>query len=102
MGIRWMRTGQIRNSRVMEVIAWSKEVCAFIEKKHNIKPQTWLDVVGTLGTVRWTVDYPDMASFDKAMMAINMDPEYIRFLEKAVKDELFIDGTGVDIILREM
>jgi hypothetical protein len=100
--IRWTRTGQIKNSRVMEALGWSKEVCAFVEKKHGIKADTWVDVIGALGTIRWSVDYPDMATFDAKMTAVNMDPEYMKFIEKAVKDELFIDGTGVDTLSRRM
>ena len=41
------------------------------------------------------------SSFDKSMLAINMDPEYIKFVQKAVKDDLFIDGTGVDVLSRK-
>jgi hypothetical protein len=99
--IRWTRTGRIKNSRVMEAVAWSKEICAWGEKKHGIKVDTWIDVLGDLGTIRWSVDYPDVASWDAKFLAINMDPEYHQFIAKAIKDELFIDGTGVDTLSRK-
>ena len=98
--IRWTRTAQIRNSRVMETLGWSNEMLGYVEKKHNVKVDTLLDIVGNLGTIRWSVDYPDMATFDAKMTAVNMDPEYIKFVNKAVKDELFIDGSGVDTLSR--
>jgi len=101
MSIRWTRTGQIKSSRVMEAIAWSKEISGWAEKKHGIKVETWLDAVGPLGTIRWTVDHADMASFDKVMTAVNMDPEYWKFVEKAMKAELFIDGNGVDTLSKQ-
>jgi hypothetical protein len=102
MGIRWTRTAQIKNSRVMEAIAWSKEISSWAEKKHNVKVHTWLDAAGTLGTIRWSADHADLAAFDKVMTAVNMDPDYWKFVEKATKSELFIDGAGVDTISKEM
>ena len=102
MSIRWMRTGQIKNGRVMEAMAWSMEVCGWVEKKHNIKVHTWMDAVGSLGTIRWTVDYPDMAAFDKVMTAVNMDPDYHKFVAKAFQGDLFIDGVGVDTLSKQM
>ena len=87
MSIRWMRTGQIKGSRVMEAVGWSKEVCGYLEKKYNVTINTWLDTVGALGTIRWTVDYPDLATFDKTMTAVLADPEYWRFVQNAMKNE---------------
>lgn len=99
--IRWTRTAQIKNSRVLEAVAWSKELLGYIETKHGVKCDTFIDVLGTLGTIRWSVDYVDMAAFDKTMLAVNMDPEYMKFVQKAVKEDLFIDGTGVDTLSRK-
>jgi len=102
MNIRWTRTGQIKASKVMEAIAWSKEMAAWIAKKHHVTVDTWLDSAGALNTIRWSVDQPDLASFDKAMTAVMMDPEYWKFVDKAMKAELFIDGAGVDTISKKM
>src|SRR5579862_8200463 len=44
MSVRWMRTGKIRDSKVMEAVAWGKEVCGYVEKKHNTpKIHQWVD-----------------------------------------------------------
>lgn len=100
--VRWTRTARIKNSRVMEAIAWSKEISSWGKKKHGLEIDTYLDVVGDLGTIRWSVEYADVASFDAKFMAVNMDPEYHQYVGKAMKDELFIDGTGVDTLSRKM
>ena len=101
MSIRWMRTGQVKNSRVLEAIGWSKEICSYIARKYNITVDTWLDTVGTVGTIRWTVELPDMATMDKMMTAVMSDADYWRFVEKAMKAELFIDGIGVDTVMKK-
>lgn len=102
MNIRWTRTGQIKGSKVMEAVAWSKEMTAWVAKKHSVTVDTWLDTVGTINTIRWTVDYPDLASFDKVMTAVMMDPEYWKYVERAMKSELFIDGAGSDTLSKKM
>lgn len=102
MNIRWTRTGQIKGSKVMEAVAWSKEMTAWVAKKHSVTVDTWLDTAGTINTIRWTVDYPDLASFDKVMTAVMMDPEYWKYVERAMKSELFIDGAGSDTLSKKM
>lgn len=102
MNIRWTRTGQIKGSKVMEAVAWSKEMTAWVAKKHSVTVDTWLDTAGTINTIRWTVDYPDLASFDKVMTAVMMDPEYWKYVERAMKSELFIDGAGFDTLSKKM
>lgn len=102
MNIRWTRTGQIKGSKVMEAVAWSKEMTAWVAKKHSVTVDTWLDTVGTINTIRWTVDYPDLASFDKVMTAVMMDPEYWKYVDRAMKSELFIDGAGSDTLSKKM
>lgn len=99
--IRWTRTGQIKNSHVMEAIAWSKEICGWAQKKFNVTVETWLDVVGNQNTIRWTAEYPDIATFDKTMTSVMMDPEYWQYIQKALKAELFIDGTGTDTLSKK-
>lgn len=102
MSIRWTRTGQIKNSRVMEAIGWSKEITAWAKKKYDVTVETWLDVVGHTNTMRWTAEYPDLATFDKVMSAVQMDAEYWRHIEQAMKSELFIDGVAVDTISKKL
>ena len=102
MSVRWTRTGQIKNNHVMEAIGWSKEISAWAEKKHHVTVDTWVDVVGSHNTIRWTVDHPDVATFDKVMTAVMMDADYWKLIEKATKAELFIDGTGIDTLSKKM
>ena len=99
--VRWTRTGYIKNSRVMEAIAWSKEICGWAQKKHNVTVETWLDAAGQPNTIRWTADYADIASFDAKMTAVMMDPEYWTYVQKAYKDDLFVDNTTVDTLSKK-
>ena len=55
-----------------------------------------------VGTIRWSIDYPDLAAVEKALNAVLVDPEYWKMIEKAMKAQLFIDGTGVDVVSKQI
>jgi hypothetical protein len=86
----------------MDAVAWSKEISGYVGKKYNITVDTWLDAVGPINTIRWTVDYGDIAAFDKTMSAVLVDPDYWRFIEKSTKSDLFIEGSGVDTLSKKL
>lgn len=102
MNIRWTRTWQIKNSRVIEAIGWSKEITGWWQKKHNVNVETWLDVVGTTNTLRWTLDHTDLTAFDKLWAVVQSDPDYWRWIEQATKNDIFIDGVSVDTLSRKV
>jgi hypothetical protein len=87
----------------MEAVAWSKEVAGYAEKKFGIsKVETWLDAFGPIGTIRWSFDCPDLAAFEKVQTAMLTDQSYWQLIDKAFKNGLFIDGSGNDVICRQI
>ena len=103
MSVRWMRSAVISNGRIPQAIAWSKEITSYAEKKFGTgKIETWIDGFGTVGSIRWTIDYPDLASFEKVQTQMLMDADYWKYIERAVKDQLFIDGSSVDTVSRSV
>ena len=102
MSIRWMRSAVIANGKLGEALAWSKEVAAYVEKKHNVKIDTWLDAFGTMGAIRWTIEFPDLATVDKVQMQILGDQEYFKYLEKAGKSGYLLEGQTTDVVLRKI
>ncbi len=103
MSVRWMRTIKVKDSKVLEAIAWGKEVCGYAEKKFNTpKIHMWIDSFGEMGTVRWTMDLPDTGAWEKINAQIMMDQDYWKLIHRAIAAGLFIDGTAVDQIFREV
>jgi|SRR5688500_8425957 len=103
MSVRWMRTATIKNGRFMEAIAWGKEVAGYVEKKWGAgKCDVWVDAFGAVGTIRWSIDFTDLASIDKVQGAMMADPDYWKMVEKAMKSELFVDGSAVDNVFRSV
>ncbi len=103
MSVRWMRTAKIRDSKVMEAIAWGKEVCGYAEKKLNTpKIHMWIDAFGEPNTVRWTFEAADLGAIEKIQVQLLTDHGYWQLIAKAVKDGLFVDNATVDHVYREV
>jgi len=103
MSVRWMRTALIGNGKFMEAIAWGKETAAYGEKKFGMpKIHMWVDIFGKTGTIRWTTDYPDLATLEKAQSIMMGDQDYWKRVTKAVGDGLFIEGSVEDHVFREV
>lgn len=99
--IRWQRTATIANGKYLEAISWSKEVSSYIQGKWNTPTlNTWLDAFGNVGTIRWSMDFADLASVEKVQTQMLTDATYWQFVQKAMKDGLFVDGTAVDNVFR--
>src|SRR5690242_17510226 len=86
MSIRWTRSARIANGKMMEAIAWAKEVAGYVEKKVGTKIDVWMDAFGPVGTIRWSMDFADLSALDKAQVAIMADQSYMQMIEKAMKN----------------
>jgi hypothetical protein len=96
-----MRTAQISKAKFPEAIAFAKEVSGYVEKKFGSpKIGVWLDTFGELGTLRWTLDMPDLAAVEKLWGQALADADYWKMLERARTAELFIDGRTIDTVSR--
>lgn len=103
MSVRWTRTAMIANGRFMEAAAWAKETAGHVEKKYGTPPCTvWIDAFGPVGTMRWSIDFPDLASVEKVQLQSMMDPAYWQMVDKAFKNGLFVDGSSTDTVSRSI
>ena len=103
MSIRWMRTSQIANGKILEAIAWAKETSAYVEKKWSTPPvSVWLDSFGQVGALRWTIDFGDLASIERVQSQMLTDQQYWQHVDKAMKGGLFVDNSTVDTICKRL
>ncbi|HXU89515.1 MAG TPA: hypothetical protein VFQ62_11740 [Methylomirabilota bacterium] len=71
------------------------------EKKHNSPAvQIYLYAFGQAGTIRWIVDFENLASIGASHAAISKDPEYFEKLKEAESKNLFVPGDLDDVVLR--
>lgn len=96
--VRWIRTAQMAQGKAMPAIAWSKEIAEFVKKYEGLSSiNVFIDAFGDAGTIRWMVDYEDLATLEKVQKQIMADQEYFRKLEKA--QGLFIEGKVHDVVM---
>ena len=99
--IRWIRTAQIAGGNPMPAIAWAKDVAEYVKKYEGFSSiDVFTDAFGEVGTIRWIVDYENLASFEKVQNQIMSDPEFFRKTENA--PELFIQGKTHDMIMNSV
>ena len=100
---RWIRTAKVAKGRFPQAIGWAKEMAAFGEKKYKTPEiRVYMDAFGEVGTIRWEADYADLATFERVQNAVLTDPEYWQSIAKANADELFIDGSAHDYLLKQI
>lgn len=103
MSVRWMRTAKIANGKFLEAVGWAKETSAYVEKKWATPPvNVWIDSVGEVGLIRWTVDYTDLSEFETVQNKMLADQGYWQLVDKAMKSQIFIDGSTQDVLLRKV
>ena len=101
MSVRWTRTVQARPSRFSEALAWAKEIAAHVEKRYQLpKVSVWINAFGTVGTIQFSIDYPDLAAVEKGLNAVMSDPEYFKLVEKSA--DMFIEGHTVDHVIKQI
>lgn len=100
---RWIRTARVAKGHFPQALGWAKEMAGFGQKKFNLpEVRVYMDAVGEIGTIRWEIDYPDLAAWDKAQTQVLTDAEYWQLIAKANAQELFIDGTTHDYLLKQV
>ncbi len=102
--VRWMRSARIRHGgKFVEAVTYAKDIAAFVEKKYKApRVNVYVDAVGQIGTIRWIVDYDDLGSFEKVQTQLLADSEYFQKIGKAGINELFIEGSVQDVVMRSM
>jgi uncharacterized alpha/beta hydrolase family protein len=82
----------------MPAIAWAKEIAEYVKKYEGFSSiDVFTDTFGQVGTIRWVVDYEDLASFEKVQNQIMTDPGFFEKTEKV--PELFVEGKTHDTIM---
>jgi hypothetical protein len=98
-----MRTAKIANGKFLEAIGWAKETSSYVEKKWGTPPvNVWIDSFGEVGTIRWSMDFTDLSGVEKVQGQMLADQGYWQLVEKAMKAELFVDGSTIDSVFRKV
>ena len=99
--IRWMRTAQVAQGKQMRAMLFTKEMAEYAAKYDGVSACTaCMDAFGQMMTVRWMIDYEDLASLEKVTAQVMADQEYWKRIEK--NGDLFVQGSVQDVVMRSL
>ena len=99
--VRWMRTARLTGPGPMNAMAWIKELQEYMKQNHSkYLAQVFADSFGENGTMRWFIDFEDLAALEKHMQEITEDQGYWQRIENA--KGLFVEGSVYDVVMRSI
>jgi hypothetical protein len=98
-GVRWMREAQTRNGKMMAALAVAQNVANLAGQVLGISVQVYYDGSGTVGTIRWMADFPDLGTYERSLKRLLANQAYQSVVDDPAVSGLFIDGTTRDSLL---
>ena len=97
--IRFERSREFRRHKKAGAIAFAKEATELArEIDDSANFQVYLGVFGSVERLFWVADFEGLAALEKALMKIEADERWKKFIDNAPED-IFVDGTGRDAIM---
>jgi len=99
--VRWMSVTRISAGNGVPAMQHAKEMAEFAKKYEGVSScSVYIDSFGETGTIRWFMDFDDLAAFEKVQSQALADEAYWKNLEKA--KNLFIEGSNRTMVMREI
>ena len=97
--VRWMRKARIAPGKIIEAMGFATEIAAYVKKFEGLPPvHVFMDSFGDMTTLRWIVDYENLAAMDKVNSQLMSDQEYLKKVDSS--GHVFIPGSVKDTVMR--
>ena len=96
--IRFVRASSIVPGKLVDALAFAKEVSAYVEKNHNQKLEVMMPVGGNPHRIAWRSEYANLGALEEFQSKTMKDPKFLELLSKA--GPIFIPGSVNDSIWR--
>jgi hypothetical protein len=94
-----MASLRVKGGNMMLALQHAKEIAEFVTKYDGINSvDVFLDAFGETGTIRWFVEYEDLAALEKVQAQVMGDSAYWEKIGGA--RDLFIEGSGQTVVMR--
>lgn len=98
--IRFVRQASIAPGKLVEALAFAKEVSEYIQKQHGLKLEVLMPVGGNPQRIAWKADYANLGAMEDMQSKLMADGKY---LELSARGGLnFIAGSLHDSIWRAL
>jgi hypothetical protein len=99
--IRWMNAIRVSAGNGVPAMKHAKEMAELAKKYEGVSScSVYLDSFGETGTVRWFMDFDDLATFEKVQSQALADDAYWKKIQEA--KDLFIEGSNRSVVMREI
>ena len=94
------RTRSVVSTNLGKALVHAHEVAAYLKEKTKKDVTVQMPVGGTWCQIRWSIQFADLADYDKWTAAFVTDRYYMDLLSSS--HDLFIEGSATDEIWRVM
>ena len=99
--IRWMSVSRIARGNAVAALKHAKEMAELAKKYEGVSScSVYMDSFGDAGTIRYFMDFNDLATFEGVQNQALADDAYWKMLEEA--KDLFIEGSTLNTVMREL
>jgi hypothetical protein len=92
---------RISRGHAVAAMKYAKDMTELAEKYEGVSScSAYMDSFGDIGTVRFFMDFNDLATFEKVQTQALADDAYWKKLEEG--KDLFIEGSTRNVIMREI
>ena len=99
--IRWMSVSRIARGNAVAAMKHAKEMAELAKKYEGVSSlSVYMDSFGNAGTIRFFMDFNDLATFEKVQSQAMADDAYWKMIEEA--KDLFIEGSTRNTVMREL
>jgi len=99
--VRWMASMRVKAGKSMKAMGYAKEMVEFAKKfKGAPAVHVYGDSFGDIPTIRWFVDYPDLATLETVGNQVLADEAYHKKVEQNA--DLFVEGSTQVVVMSEI
>ncbi|MBB3180281.1 hypothetical protein [Variovorax sp. Sphag1AA] len=98
--IIFVRTAGIAPGKNASMLAFSKEIVAYIKDAYKFDVEVLLPIGGNPQRIGWTSRHKDLAEYDSVNLRLIADPKYWEILNKYI--DSFMPGSAHDEIWRTL
>src|ERR1700733_15240246 len=98
--IQFSRTSSIAPGKIVDALAFAKEVSEYLYQHYDVKTQVAMPVGSNPHRISWRSAYPSMAALDGFHVKLLTDANYLELVARA--SSIFVAGSTNDEIWRSI
>ena len=102
MSVTLHRVQGTRLGKIRQAAQLLRDTKTLLNELYPGSTEVYTEIFGNVGVVHALATFPDLGSLDQASIAILADVRYQALIERAVEEDLFIEGSIKDTLIRSI